>query len=226
LLAAALRHKGNSPRIFLKRETFPTFSLQADIEKARFSWQTGHFERMFAKPKLLLCLALVLSSCLCGCSTTKPIFATGDGAIEQIKLPIKFAGYREFFTFVGTNSNNEMPINDDTVFKLAAESTIEVVDLSYKQMPHVYVVEPHYFRGIYDEIRGAQGNGQYYVLRPLAADNAVLGGFELVGILDGNAYTVQHVNGIPRFVCNWHLSAREHPESIYEWNGKKFERAK
>lgn len=173
--------------------------------------------------KLLLCLALIFSACLFGCSTTKPTFAAGDLDAGQIKLPIKFAGYREFFTFVGTNSSNEMPINDDTVFKLAAESTIKIINLDCKQLSYVYVVETHYFRGMYDEIRGAQGNGQYYILRPLTADNAALGGFELVGILDGNAYTVQHIDETPRFVCYWHLSAREHPESIYEWNGKFFE---
>ena len=174
------------------------------------------------KSKLILCLALVLSGGLVGCSTTKSTVTD----TEQIKLPIKFAGYREFFTFIGHNELNGMPINDDTVFKLAADSMIKIIGLDFKQMPYVYLVESHYFSGEFDEIRGAQGNGQYYILRPLAADNAALVGFELVGILDGNGYTVQHINGTPRFVSYWHLSASEHPESIYEWNGKFFEQAK
>jgi len=177
-------------------------------------------------PKLILCLVLVLSGILFGCSTTKPAFVIGDTDAGQIKLPVKFAGYREFFTFVGQGSINGMPINGDTVFKLAADSTIKIIDLNFKQMPYVYLVESHYFRGAYDEIRGAQGNGQYYILRPLATGNAALGGFELVGILDGNAYEVQHINGTPRFVSYWHLSAGEHPETIYEWNGKFFEQKK
>ena len=188
---------------------------------------------MDTKRKLRLCLALVLSGCIFGCSTTKPVFADHNADIGHNPLPIKFAGYREFFTFVGTNSNNGMPINNDTLFKLAAESQVEIITVDFPQMPYLYVVKTHYFRNgfdtnhvfnfVYDEIRGAQGNGQFYILRPLATTNAALGGFELLGILNGNAYTVQHLNGTPRFVSYWHLSAGEHPESIYEWNGKFFE---
>jgi hypothetical protein len=174
-------------------------------------------------PKLILGLALVLSGGLFGCSTAKPVLTAGDAGAGQIKLPIKFAGYREFYTFVAQNTYGGMPTDADTLFKLAADSTIEIVGLDFKQMPYAYVVEDHYFSGEFDEIRGAQGNGQYYILRPLATGRAVLGGFELVGILDGNAYTVQHINGTPRFVSYWHLSANEHPETIYEWNGKYFE---
>jgi len=178
------------------------------------------------KFKFTFCFALVLSGGLFGCSTTKSALTAGDANAEQIKLPIKFAGYREFFTFVGQDKILGMPTGADAIFKLAADSMIKIVDLDFKQMPYVYVVEDHFFRGEFDEIRGAQGNGQYYILRPLAADNATLGGFELVGILDGNAYTVQHINGTPRFVSYWHLSAGEHPESVYDWNGKFFELAK
>ena len=175
------------------------------------------------KPKLILCLALVLGGGLFGCSTTKPALTAGDADVKQIKLPIKFAGYREFFTFVAQNTYGGMPTNADTLLKLAADSSIEIIGLDFKQMPYVYVVESGYFNGEFDEIRGAQGNGQYYILRPLATDDADSGGFELVGILKGNAYAVQYVNGTPRFVSYWHLSAREHPETIYEWNGKFFE---
>jgi hypothetical protein len=178
------------------------------------------------KPKLVLCLVLVLSGGLFGCSTTKPALIAGDADAEQIKLPIKLAGYREFFTFVAQNTYGGMPTDADVLFKLAADSTIKIIGLDFKQMPYVYLVEDHYYIGEYDGIRGAQGNGQYYILRPLAADNAALGGFELVGILDGNAYTVQHINGKPQFVSYWHLSAGEHPETIYEWNGKFFEQKK
>jgi len=179
------------------------------------------------KSKLILCLALVLSGGLFGCSTTK-LTAVGNTDAEQIKLPIKFAGYRELYAFIANHANGggDLTTDEKTLFKLAADSTIKIVGLDYRHMPYVYVVESHYFRGIHDEIRGEQGNGQYYILRPLAADNATWGGFELVGILDGNAYTVQHINGMPRFVSYWHLSAGEHPESIYDWNGKYFELAK
>ena len=175
------------------------------------------------KPKLLLCLALVLSGGLFGCSTTKPALVAGDTHAEQIKLPITFASNREFFTFVARNSINGMPINDDTVSKLATDSTDKTVGLDSKQrqMPFVHVVESHYFNRGIDEIRGVQGNGQFYILRPLFTSKV-----ELVGILDGNSYRLQPINGTPRFVSYWHLSANESSENIYEWNGKFFEQKK
>lgn len=178
------------------------------------------------KPKLLIGLALVLSGGWFGCSTTRPGLVGGDMDKEQIKLPIKFAGYREFYTFVAQHTGEGMPTDADSLFKLAADSTVKIVGLDFKQMPYVYVVESHFYNGCFDGIRGEQGNGYYYVLQPLANDNATLGGFQLVGILEGNAYTVQHVNMTPRFISYWHISAGEHPETIYEWNGKFFEPVK
>jgi hypothetical protein len=172
------------------------------------------------KFRLLLCLALVFSGGLFGCSTTKPASIATDA--EQIKLPITFASLDDFFTFVARNSINGMPINDDTVSKLVADSTDKIVDLDSKQrqMPFVHVLESHYFNRGFDEIRGVKGNGQFYILRPLT--NKV----ELVGILDGNSYRLQPINGTPRFVSYWHLSANKSSENIYEWNGKFFEQKK
>jgi hypothetical protein len=40
------------------------------MEHARFSPQIGHADRMITKPKFVLCVALVLSGGLFGCSTT------------------------------------------------------------------------------------------------------------------------------------------------------------
>jgi hypothetical protein len=163
-----------------------------------------------------------LSGGLVGCLTTKPALVAGDTDAEQIKLPITFANLDEFFTFVARNSINGMPINDDTVSKLATDSTDKTVGLDSKQrqMPFVHVVESHYFNRGIDEIRGVQGNGQFYILRPLTSK------VELVGILDGNSYRLQPINGTPRFVSYWRLSANESSENIYEWNGKFFEQKK
>jgi hypothetical protein len=187
-------------------------------------------------PKLLLCLALVLSGGLFGCSTARPTFVTGDTDSKPIRLPIKFAGYREFYTFVAQHTSGGVPTNADTLFNLAADSTTKIITLGMgdsrnEKMPYVYLVTPHYYNGgVFDQIRGAQGNGEYYILRPLSKYTALDTdkGFELVGILEGNAYTVQdiNVNETPRFVSYWHLSAGEHPESIYEWNGKFFAQIK
>lgn len=180
--------------------------------------------------KPILCLALVLAGGLLGCSTTKTTLVSKDSNHETIKLPVKFAGYREFYTFVAQHFYGGMPTDADTLFKLAADSTTEIVTLSDEKIPYVYLVTSHYYNGgIYDQIRGAQGNGAYFILRPLATDYATLNtdkGFELVGILAGNSCELTHSNGRPQFVTHWHMSAAESPESIYEWNGKVFEQIK
>jgi hypothetical protein len=172
------------------------------------------------KHKLILCLALFLNGGLFGCSTTKPALIAANA--EQIKLPITFANLEEFFTFVARDSINGIPINDNAISKLVADSTdkIVVLDSKQRQMPFVHVVESHYFNRGIDEIRGVQGNGQFYILLPLTSK------VELVGILDGNSYRLQPINKTPRFVSNWHLSANESSENIYEWNGKFFEKIK
>jgi hypothetical protein len=96
-------------------------------------------------------------------------------------------------------------------------------------MRYVYLVTVHYYNGgVFDQIRGAQGNGSYYILRPLSVYSALDTdkGFELVGVVEGNSWKLMHSNGRCRFVTYWHVSAAESPESIYEWNGKFFEQQK
>jgi len=184
---------------------------------------------MAVKSKLILCLALILSGGLFGSSTAKPTVA-GDTDAEQIKLPIKFAGYRELYAFIAQNSGGGLPTDANTLFKLAADSKTEIITLSDEKMPYVYLIESHYYNGgIYDQIRGAQGNGSYFILRPLATNYAARDtdkGFELIGIADGNSCAMTNSNGKLQFVTHWHLSATESPESIYEWNGKFFELVK
>ena len=177
--------------------------------------------------KINLCLALCLCGILTGCSAIKPPVIPGNGSDgELIKLPIKFADYREFYTFVAQRTYGGMPTDAENLFKLAAESRTEIISLDYKAMPYVYVVEPHYFIGENDEIRGAQGNGDYYILCPLAAGHTPLGGFELVGVAEGNGYTLRYSNGVPQFVTYWHMSASDHVKNIYDWNGKEFQQIK
>lgn len=182
--------------------------------------------------RIPLCLAFVLSGVSYGCSTATSQGSRGVADSGTIGLPVTFAGYREFYTFVAKRTYGGMSTDADTLFKLAADSTTTIITLEDKQMPYVYLVESHYYNGgIYDQIRGAQGNGDYYILRPRATNYTDLDtdkGFELVGIAEGNSckLTYSNSNGKPRFVTHWHLSVDESPERIYEWNGRFFEELK
>ena len=93
----------------------------------------------------------------------------------------------------------------------------------------LWVITPHFFNRS-DEIRGAQGNGEYYILRPLTNKDFSFAGtnyeFELVGVGEGNTLEWSSVNGKLQFITGWHLSAWEHPETTNEWNGKIFEALK
>ena len=179
-------------------------------------------------PKLLLCLALILSGGLFGCSTTKTDSTTSSDAEEKIQLPIKFAGYRELYAFIAreTFGDDGVSPNADTIFKLAADNETETYELDYPPS-YLWVITPHYFNGgIIDGIRGEQGNGSYYVLRPLAGcltSGKTDCGFELVGIAWGNTLSFSGYNQTTRLITSWHISAGEHPETVYEWTGKCFE---
>ncbi len=121
----------------------------------------------------------------------------------------------------------------DALLKMASDSTTTIItvdDDKAMQDKYIYLIEPHYYDGgIFDKIRGAQGNGSYYVLRPLATNYTEVDtdkGFELIGILSGNSCEFTHETGKPAFVTHWHMSAAEAPETIYEWNGNFFEALK
>jgi hypothetical protein len=181
------------------------------------------------KPKLILCLSLVLSGGLFGCSTTHWSSSEAD---TDTKLPVRFNNYRELYAFIEARTYGGMPTNMDTTLAMASDSETKIVTLSDDKIPYVYLVTPHlYDGGIYDHIRGAQGNGYYYILRPLAkatdyTSDGKEHGFDLIGIGEGNTFTWTNSNGKTGFITTWHLSAGEHPETIYEWNGKFFEHVK
>ena len=165
-----------------------------------------------------------------GCSPSKQPVQAPVGTEVPVKLPLTFPSYQAFYAFVARRTYGGMPTDAETLFKLAADSTTEILTLEDKQLPYVHLVTSHYYNGgIYDRIRGAQGNGDYYILRPLAPDYTALDtdrGFELVGIAEGNTWRLRYVTGRPRFVTTWHMSADESPESILEWNGRFFESVK
>src|SRR5579884_121761 len=174
----------------------------------------------------MACITMGLAGFIAGCSSTKPKLVSPID-FESIELPIKFSGYRSFYTFIALNEYSGMYSKDkDVVLKMAADSSTEIITVDDKGMQdqYLYLIKPHYYNGgIYDQIRGAQGNGHYYILRPLATKFTELDtdkGFELIGLLSGNSCRFTHETGKPAFITHWHMSAAESPQTIYEWNGK------
>jgi hypothetical protein len=132
--------------------------------------------------------------------------------------------YAEMFRFIA--AREELPVDQGTILRLAADSSVEV--WHFDDIPVLYVITAHYYAGgLYDQVRGAQSNGRYYLLRPLNQQFTAAGnldrGFELVGIAEGNTYRWETLNGRRRLITTWHLSASESPTNTYDWNGSKFE---
>jgi hypothetical protein len=172
-------------------------------------------------------LWLVLAIVLAGCSTTKHQSIGPQADKAEVKLPVKFSGYKEAYAFIAKVEG--IPRDADLLFQLAADSEIQIYSLD-KPLTNVWVVTPHFY-GVNgsDQIRGAQGNGGIYVLRILVRDPAARDskyGFELIGFGAGNHFRFASVNGKPRFMTSWHMGASDHSESVYEWNGRFFEQAK
>jgi hypothetical protein len=143
---------------------------------------------------------------------------------EAEKATADFHDYAQVFRFIA--AREELPVDEGTIFRLAADSSVEV--WHFDDIPILYVITAHYYAGgLYDQIRGAQNNGRYYLLRPFNQQFTAAGnldrGFELVGIAEGNTYRWETLNSRRRLITTWHLSASESPTNTYEWNGKKFE---
>lgn len=179
------------------------------------------------KPKILLFLALVLSGGLVGCSTNRqPAVIAPERLLRQTGLPVRFANHHQLYGFIAKHEGvQSFP---DAVFRLAADSNTELYD--FDDAPrHVWVVTPHFYTvynsGSSDLIRGATGNGNFYLVRPLAGNSASRNtdcGFELVGTVEGNTYGFSGFNQTTRLTTHWHLSADKSPETVYEWNGHFF----
>jgi hypothetical protein len=177
---------------------------------------------------IIVCLVVVLWCGVVGCATGHHSAMNTDSDVKDVKLPIRFKNYRELYAFISHEvfPDNDVPSGPDAIFKLAADSETETYALDNSPF-YLWVITPHYLNGgIYDQIRGAQGNGAYFIVRPLAknltSENTDCG-FELVGIASGNALNFSGYNQTTRFTTFWHISATEHPATTYEWNGKFFE---
>ena len=179
-------------------------------------------------PKLLISLALVLCGYLLGCSTIRQDSEKKFAPGENLALPMKFSSYRALYAFIA--ENNSIPTDADTLFKLAADSEMTILALGDRKLSYIYLVKSHFYNGgISDGIRGVQGNGYYYVLRPPATNYTRFDagmGFELIGVLAGNTCTLTYSNRTPQFVTHLHSSAFDASQMVYAWNGSFFEPTK
>ena len=173
------------------------------------------------KPKLILYLTLVLSGGLFGCSTNQhvhnvnghpPVSAAGNWLF--LESPMRFANYHDVYRFIAKCES--IPTDADALLKLAAESNMEIS--TNEKIGTIQIIEANYYGDVFNEIRGAQLNGRYYVLRKTKS------GFDLVGILEGNIYRWDNVGKSIKLKTHWHSGAwsGEDDWNIYEWNGQTF----
>ncbi len=166
---------------------------------------------------------LVVMVYLTGCASRKASPSSQPRFNEEEAIGLKFSTYEEAFRFIARQET--IPMDDRTVFRLAADSRIEI--LRFEDHATFYLVEANFYGGgIYNGIRGAQFNGRYYVLRSLSEDSIqpdnLEKGFELVGILSGNRYEEKRSGDKLSIVTSWHSSAFERGVFTYTWNGKSF----
>ena len=94
-----------------------------------------------------------------------------------------FTSYEQLFKFIASKEEPDLDPNDaHTIFQLASESCIEYVR-DYLIVRADFLNPKSHF----SVIRGAQGNGNYYVFR------AAGGKFKFIGVMGGNSYVLTAV---------------------------------
>jgi hypothetical protein len=157
------------------------------------------------------------------------LVATGlaDQRNTSVKSPVDLRNYDALFRFVGQKELVALgyveSLTPEVILKLAAESKIEFMDVDGLVFA---VVETHYHseKSLVDMVRGASGNGSYYILR-VSESLGTDARFKLLGIACGSQYKWKTVNHIPVFVTRWNLSSSESRESFYELRGDVFKQA-
>jgi hypothetical protein len=145
------------------------------------------------------------------------IFALIIAGVAYAEEDKEFSDLKECYRFIA--ADEELPTDDVTVFKLAAESTLDYIAVSDKPYVLFLVVKPNFHLTAtpplygYSSIRGAQDNGRYY------AFVTVTKGFRLIGRMVGRSYKLSSSDGHLRFILDWHWSAFENYENIYDWDG-------
>lgn len=142
-------------------------------------------------------------------------FAEEEG---RFKAPVHFQSYQDIFGYIITQ--NGLFNDPEMVLQLSNDCKVDYVtpESSKDGQLAVLIVNLINPDNKVNELRGASGNGEYYVLQFTAT------GMDLVGVLAGNSWKHQTVNGRDAFVTTWHMSAEEYTEVVYEWNGSIFDR--
>ena len=117
-----------------------------------------------------------------------------------------FPDYFSAFRFLAEKSH--LSSDDKSVFKLAAESSIEKFAFGEELL---VVVSLDYYAGLYSSIRSPEGNGHFHVF--LACDDLL----EYLGPMEGAGYRLEEADGGLSFVGSWIISKNEAIESTYKY---------
>ncbi len=124
-----------------------------------------------------------------------------------------FTDYFSAFRFLAEKSH--LSSDDNSVFKLAAESSITKFPFEEKG-ELILVVNLNYYKGTYNSVRSPDGNGHFYIF--LSTDDLL----EYLGSMEGASYSRKTVAGELSFITSWIISENEVIESVYRYNGEHF----
>ena len=125
-----------------------------------------------------------------------------------------FTDYFAAFRFLAEKSH--LSSDDKSVFKLAAESSID--KFTFEKGELLLVVNLNYYKGSYSSVRSPDGNGHFYIF--LTSDGLL----EYIGSMEGASYTQEIVTGEFSFVTSWIIGENEVIESTYQYDGEYFSR--
>jgi hypothetical protein len=126
-----------------------------------------------------------------------------------------FTDYFSAFRFLAEKSH--LNSDDNNVFKLAAESSIDKFS-SEDEGELILVVNLNYYKGVYNAVRSPDGNGHFYIF---LSDGDLL---EYVGSMEGASYHQEDINGNFSFITSWNIGENEVIESTYQYDGDYFQR--
>ena len=142
--------------------------------------------------------------------------------------PVVFSGYRELFAHIAVIEH--VSTDADSVFALAAESTITLRPTNDPSLLFEVVAPNYYHAAIANQLRGAGANGSFYIVRVGShADKRMV---DLVGVVYGNTFkweersdTTHGSSGlIPVLVVSERMSGTETKTTRFLWDGSKFAR--
>ena len=127
---------------------------------------------------------------------------------------IIFESYGKIFSFIAKHELLE--VDSARLLILAGDSKIDRSSIG--GIGDVMIIESNFYGDHrYNQIRGIQLNGRYFVIKKTQSK------FELIGVLHGNRYQWNNVGKTIRIIASWHMSASDSPETTYTWDGNRFE---